>query len=187
MVSKTVAGKVTANDNIGIGKIELYKDGILFGTSATSSYSFDWDTSKDSNGTHTLIAMAYDISNNRSSAVVSVNVQNLVIPPPTIAIQSPNAGATITGSPVTLKAEVTSSTGIAGVQFKLDGVNLGPEITLAPYTLIWNTASVSKGAHALSAVVRDIEGNTNVSAETIVQVNRQAAPVIRPPLFNRRF
>jgi hypothetical protein len=75
-VSNIVTGKITATDNVGIAKIELYKDGVLVGTTTSSPYNFDWDTTKDSNGAHTLIAMAYDGSANRASAVISVNVDN---------------------------------------------------------------------------------------------------------------
>ena len=74
--SKIITVKITATDNVGIVKVELYKDGVLVGTTTTSPYNFDWDTTKDSNGAHTLIAMAYDTSANRASAVISVNVNN---------------------------------------------------------------------------------------------------------------
>jgi hypothetical protein len=190
-VSRTVAGKVTANDNVGINKIELYKDSTIIGSSATNPYNFDWDTTKDSNGTHTLIAMAYDTSNNRSSAVVSVNVQNVAIPPPlpppTVVIQSPISGTTIDASSVKLVAQVTSGASIVGVQFKVDGINLGPELTLAPYTLVWDTTNISNGAHVLTAVVRDTSGNSSVSPGVTVQVNRPSVPVIRRPSLGRRF
>jgi len=39
----------------------------------------------------------------------------------------------------TLYAEVAGGSNIAGVQFKVDGVNLGPEIMSAPYGMIWDT------------------------------------------------
>jgi len=45
--------------------------------------------------------------------------------------------------------------GVVGVQFKLDGANLGVEVTSAPYTLSWNTATASNGQHTLTAVARD--------------------------------
>ena len=81
-VSNIVTANITVTDNVGIAKIELYKDGILVGTSTSSPYSFAWDTTKDANGTHTLIAMAYDVSANRASVVTSVNVTNTTMPSP---------------------------------------------------------------------------------------------------------
>jgi hypothetical protein len=76
LLSKTVAVALSANDNVSVAKIELYKDGALLGTGTSSSYNYDWDTTKDSNGNHTLIAVAFDMANNRSTATVTINVQN---------------------------------------------------------------------------------------------------------------
>ena len=49
---------------------------------------------------------------------------------------------------------------MTGVQFKLDGANLGSEDTSAPYAVTWNTATAANGPHTLSAVARDAAGNT---------------------------
>jgi Bacterial Ig domain/Galactose oxidase, central domain len=188
-VSKTVRGKIKAADNVAISKIELYKDGALVGTAASDSYSFHWDTTNDQNGTHTLIAMAYDTSNNRSSAVVSIDVQNAAVsaPPiiaPSIVIQSPASGTIINTASVTLSAQVSSPTPIRNIQFKLDGVNLGPKIKSAPYTLTWDTTNVSNGIHVITATVHDVAGNTGTSSGTTVQLNR---PAVKRPVLGRRF
>ena len=39
---------------------------------------------------------------------------------------------------------------VAGVQFKLDGANLGAEDTTAPYSISWDTFSVANGSHTLT-------------------------------------
>src|SRR5438067_4045018 len=51
-----------------------------------------------------------------------------------ITITSPTPGSTISGT-ITASASVTivGSLTVAGVQFKLDGANLGAEVTTAPY------------------------------------------------------
>src|SRR3989442_435020 len=69
-------------------------------------------------------------------------------------MSSPTAGTQVAGG-VPISASATSPVGIAGVQFQLDSVNLGAEVTAASYTMPWNTASVANGAHALAAVARD--------------------------------
>jgi hypothetical protein len=186
-VSKTVNGKVVANDDTGVRKIELYKDGTLFGSVASNQYTFDWDTTKESNGTHTLIAMAYDTSDNRSSTVMSVNIQNAAISPPSITIQSPVSGNTIDASAVKIVADVNSANAIAGVQFKIDGINLGPEIKVSPYTVTWDTTNMPNGAHAITAVVRDIAGLSSGSAPVTVQINRIVIPTVKKPALGRRF
>jgi hypothetical protein len=47
---------------------------------------------------------------------------------------------------------------VAGVQFKLDGSNLGAEDTSSPYSVSWNTTTTSNGSHTLTAVARDSLG-----------------------------
>src|SRR4029078_13417217 len=52
-----------------------------------------------------------------------------------------------------------------------DGTNAGAEATSAPYSISWSTTSVGNGTHALTAVARDADGNTQTSATVSVTVN----------------
>lgn len=81
----------------------------------------------------------------------------------------------MTGSTVSVTANATDNVGVAGVQFKLDGVNLGVEDMSAPYEITWNSTSVSNGAHALTAVARDPDGNIATSAVVTINVNNTAS------------
>ncbi|MEK7147682.1 MAG: Ig-like domain-containing protein, partial [Patescibacteria group bacterium] len=77
-VSGTVSVSVSASDNIGVTKVELWKNGALFGTLLTSPYTFSWGTTTDNNGSHTLQAHAFDATGNKgSSATISVTVSNI--------------------------------------------------------------------------------------------------------------
>jgi len=60
---------------------------------------------------------------------------------------------------VTVSANASDTVGVVGVQFKLDGANLGAEATSAPYSVTWNTTTMANGSHTLSAVARDAAGN----------------------------
>ena len=62
---------------------------------------------------------------------------------PTVSLTAPADGATVSGT-VTLSATATDNVGVAGVQFKLDGTNLGAEDTSSPYSVSWNTTTVSQ-------------------------------------------
>jgi hypothetical protein len=75
---------------------------------------------------------------------------------PTVSVAAPAAGAIVTGS-ITISGRPTPniSAAIAGVQFKVDGVNTGAEDTTAPYSVSWDTSRVSKGTHLLTATTRD--------------------------------
>src|SRR5207245_10201411 len=104
----------------------------------------------------------------------------LATPPPPHALPmftAPAAGVTVSGT-VTVSASATDNVGVVGVQLKLDGVNLGAEVTSAPYTLSWNTATASNGLHTLTAVARDAAGDTAISSAVSVTVDNA------PPLLS---
>jgi len=108
---------------------------------------------------------------NFNAAACYSNVQDTT--PPTVSITAPSDGATGSGT-VTVAGTAADSGGVAGVQFKLDGANLGSEATSAPYTVAWDTTGAGNGSHSLSAVARDAAGNTTTSAAVTVTVNNLA-------------
>ena len=85
---------------------------------------------------------------------------------------SPANGGTI-GATVALSATASDNVGVAGVQFLLDGTDLGAEDTTSPYSISWNTTTAAEGPHALSARARDAAGNTAVAAAVNVIVDNQ--------------
>jgi hypothetical protein len=94
---------------------------------------------------------------------------------PTVSVTSPSAGATVSGSSVALSANASDAgSGVAGVQFKVDGTNVGAEDTTSPYSVTWNSTSVSDGGHTVTAVARDVAGNTTTSSSVSVTVNNAA-------------
>jgi concanavalin A-like lectin/glucanase superfamily protein/Big-like domain-containing protein/fibronectin type III domain protein/parallel beta helix pectate lyase-like protein len=90
--------------------------------------------------------------------------------PPTVSITAPSSGSTGSGT-LTITGAASDNTGVAGVQFKLDGAALGAEATVAPYTVAWDTTGAVNGSHSLSAVARDASGNTATSTAVTVNVN----------------
>ena len=79
--------------------------------------------------------------------------------PPIISMSRPQLGSTVKGRTVTVQATASDNVGVAGVQFTLDGKNLGPELTAAPYTWTWDTTTVANGPHMVGARARDAAGN----------------------------
>src|SRR5216117_3643829 len=110
--------------------------------------------------------------------------------PPTVSISAPLGGATVS-STVTVSAAAADNVGVVGVQFKLDGANLGAEDLVAPYSVSWNTTTVPNGAHTLRASARDAAGNATTSASISVTVaNNDATPptvAITAPTSNPTF
>ncbi len=75
-VHGTVDVEVTATDNAGVARVELYDGAQLLGTLTLPPYGFVWDTTGLA-GTRTLTAVAYDTSGNKkTSNPVSVTVDN---------------------------------------------------------------------------------------------------------------
>ena len=93
---------------------------------------------------------------------------------PTVAISAPTGG-TLSGT-VAVSANAADNVGVAGVQFKLDGQNLGAEKTGAPYSISWDTTTIANGTHAITAVARDAAGNTTTSSAVSVSVGNAPAP-----------
>jgi len=89
--------------------------------------------------------------------------------PPTVSIDAPANGATVSGS-VTVSATATDNVGVTGVQFLLDGAALGAEDTSAPYSIAWDTTTTTNGVHNLTARARDAAGNQTTSAVVSVTV-----------------
>ncbi|MDE3057019.1 MAG: T9SS type A sorting domain-containing protein [Bacteroidota bacterium] len=94
---------------------------------------------------------------------------------PTVAFTAPANGTTVTGT-ITVSANATDNVNVAGVQFKVDGANLGSEVTTTPYSVSWNTTQAANGAHTLTAAARDSAGNTATASVTVTVSNSTVTP-----------
>jgi hypothetical protein len=99
---------------------------------------------------------------------------------PTVSVTAPAGGATVTGT-VSVTANASDNVAVAGVQFKLDGANLGVEDTTSPYSVSWDTTTATNGSHTLTAVARDASTNSTTSAPVTVTVSNTAPPPPPPP------
>ncbi len=181
-VSGVVTVTATASDNVAVAGVQFKLDGANLGAevTGTSPYSTTWTTATVANGSHTLTAVARDTSNlTTTSAAVPVTVNNVAdTTPPTVAITAPTSGATVSGT-VTITATASDNVAVAGVQFKLDGANLGGEVTgTSPYSITWSSTGATNGSHSLTAVARDTSNLTTTSAAVPVTVsNAASAPI----------
>jgi hypothetical protein len=100
--------------------------------------------------------------------------------PPTVSMSAPSNGATVSGSSVTVSANASDNVGVYGVQFKLDGNNIGAEDVASPYSISWNTTTIANGSHTLTAVARDAAGNSTTSTAITVTVNNTGPPPTCP-------
>src|SRR5437870_2956511 len=175
-VSGTISVSASATDNVGVVGVQFKLDGANLGAEVTTApYLVSWNPTLATNGAHNLTAVARDAAGNTATSVaISVTVLNDTTPP-TVSVTAPAAGATVGGT-ITVSASATDDVGVVGVQFKLDGVNLGSLITAAPYTLAWITTTASNGTHTLTAVARDAARNTATSSSVTVTVFNDSTP-----------
>ncbi|HYR90318.1 MAG TPA: Ig-like domain-containing protein, partial [Terriglobia bacterium] len=181
--SSTVGGTVNvtadASDNVAVAGVLFKLDGVELGAEDTTApYSASWNTTTATNGSHTLTAVARDGSTNQTtSSPVTVTVFNDTTAP-TVTITSPASSSTVGGT-VNVTADASDNVAVAGVQFKLDGVDLGAEDTTAPYSASWNTTTATNGSHILTAVARDGSSNrTTSSPVTVVVLNDSTPPTV---------
>src|SRR5919108_5589697 len=90
---------------------------------------------------------------------------------PVVEIASPAPGSSLCGA-VILSAAASSDT--LGVQFVLDGVDFGPEVTSVPFSYLLNTNNLANSGHTLTAQARD-ESSSQTSAPVSVTVDNTTA------------
>jgi peptidoglycan/xylan/chitin deacetylase (PgdA/CDA1 family) len=80
---------------------------------------------------------------------------------PTVSVTSPSSGATLAGQ-VTFSANASSASGISKVDFLVNGVVVGTA-TSSPYTVTWDSTTVSDGPVTVTARATDTLGNTTTA------------------------
>jgi Big-like domain-containing protein len=177
----------------GLGGYHVYRAGAMNGNFARLNGSLIngtafTDTSAASGNTYVYMVRAVKMQNTASGSYVNasqgifetVTVGGPPPPPPpppddsvppSVAVTSPAPSATVSGANVLLSANASDNVRVAGVQFRVDGVNVGPEIWVPPYELRWDSTKVAAGEHRITAVARDPAGNRTVGAVTVYVVN----------------
>src|SRR5258706_130954 len=99
-----------------------------------------------------------------------------------VTMTGPASGSTVSGTvPVSARVSAAGFLIVRGVQFKLDGADLGAEDASAPYSIPWNTNAAGNGPHSLTAVARDALGARYTSAPVTVTGSNAPPPDTTPP------
>jgi hypothetical protein len=167
-LSGSITVSATASDNIGVTRVELWMDGALKATATAAPYSFTWNTTASTNGSHTLQTKAYDAAGNvGDSSIVTVTVSNLAPSSLAVSITNPKNGGTVPrNQTVDINASATDSSTITKVQFYVDNALLGT-VTTAPYTYPWKVPQ-KRGAHSVKAQAYDAKGNSASQSITVM-------------------
>ena len=158
--SGTVTLSASASDNVGVTKVEFYVDGGLKGSVNAAPYALALNSATLTNGSHTLVAKAYDAANNvGTSAASGFSISNSSIdttPPVVSAAESGTSGT------ITLSASATDNVGVAKVEFYVDGALKG-SASAAPFAVLLDSTMLIDGAHVLIAKAYDAANNVGTS------------------------
>ena len=162
---------VAADSDGNVAKVEFFDGATKLGEDLTSSYALAWTPTVV--GAHSLTARATDnlgLATTSAAVSVTVSLPTSDSTPPTATLTSPaNFAAGLTGT-ITLAANATDNVGVVGVEFQVDGVQIGATDTTAPYAVSLDTSTYPKGQHVVRARSRDAAGNLSPWSTATVQV-----------------
>ncbi|HEX6488994.1 MAG TPA: Ig-like domain-containing protein [Candidatus Dormibacteraeota bacterium] len=179
----TVSGSITvsgsASSKFGIQSVRVAVDSGAAQTATLgtkSGWTFALNTNTLSNAAHRLTATATDKRGNSSSASETVTVNN---PPPTIAISSPTAGASVAGS-VSVSGTAASASGISAVQVELDSNGWVNASGSTNWSATVDVSAATDGTHTLSAKATDAYGRSTTTSESVTVANPLHITITNP-------
>jgi len=150
------------------GDVEAYRNGIFLGTRNVSAWPYYSNSGYI--GLFNISASATildDFGGGTASGSPTATPPADPIPPQ-VAITFPQNNAQVSDI-INVTADASDNVGVIGVQFTVDGANVGVEDVNPPYSLAWDTRTASNGAHTLAARARDLY-NATLSAPITVNV-----------------
>src|SRR4051794_29169637 len=163
----------------GLGVV-LYDNGAagIGGASSDSTGLWSARTTNLPDGIHPITTATLDTAGNKSTLSGSLPLR-IDTTPPSGVLTNPTSGSTVNGS-VNLTAAASDAVGVWKVVFQVDGV-VKATVTAAPYSYVWDSASVANGAHTVAAVTTDNAGNAVTSSVSVTVANGVAASVPGAP------
>ncbi len=173
--SGTITLSASASDNVGVSLVEFYVDGVLKASSNVAPYNAALNSTTLTNGSHALVAKAYDAAGNvGTSTSFGFSVNNVVADTTAPIVSASETGASGT---ITLSATASDNVGVTNVEFYVDGVLKGSDTT-SPYSITLNSTTLTNGSHALTAKAFDAAGNNATSAAANFSVSNGATQLI---------
>ena len=166
----TASGLITvsadASDNVEVSSVELFVNNVYYAKKTSGPYDFTVDGKDLPSGSNTLMAKAFDTSNNSNDDTITVLVAELERQS-SIIITSPENGAQVNGK-ITITTQVSNIPNISSVKFFIDGSLIG-KVSSEPYQYGWHTKGESTGDHTITVEASDTNSNT-VSSSITVQI-----------------
>ena len=196
----------TSADGTAINNVQVKVDGIvvetaIYGTSRTDvcsaypgrpgcpnvGFTYALNTAALTPGSHVLTVSATDGDASPDSGSWSITIQ--VAAPPSVHIDSPANGATVSGMVIVsgwaVDSTSTVGTAISSVQIKVDGITVGnatyglnrsdvcavyagrPGCPNVGYSFVLNAAALSPGSHTLTVIATDTDGTPDTGSASI--------------------
>ena len=172
-LSGLVTIQVSASDDIGVGNVGFFIDGINVYTDSSDPYYYEWNTelvSEDEE--HIIFITITDQSGNETDlSPIAVLVNNEPSTddstPPVVALLTPISGQTVSDS-VLITGFASDNMGIDHVKFFIND-DLVATVPDSPYTHLWNTFDLANGTeHIIRMVARDFAGNESTAQPVFV-------------------
>jgi hypothetical protein len=169
---------VAATSQVNYGTTATYGQSSTLNSSLVTSHSVAL-TGLTASTLYHFQVKSTDASNNQASSTdfTFTTTAAQSSGPLTVSIIAPVQGATVAGT-VGVTATASDNVTIIGMQYQLDGVNVGPLFREAPYTFFWDTSLSSNGSHTLTAVASDISANTATSAPVALTIANNSSTVV---------
>jgi hypothetical protein len=165
-----------AGGNGPIAQVQFFVNGASLGAPDTASpYAATWTPLAA--GTYSLLAVATDSAGLSSSTAATLTVRVDGNRPPTVALSSPPAGASVnSGATVNLSAVASDPDGtVATVSYLANG-NMVGTATTAPFAVAWVPGAA--GSYVVAAQATDNSGNVTLSTPMTVTVIANRVPTV---------
>ena len=169
-VQITLGATATDTDD-SVSKVEFFDGATKLGEDTSGPYTLAWTPS--TSGAHSLTAKATDnfgLAATSSAVVVTVSVPGGAdTQAPVASLSAPAAFASGLTGTLTLSATATDNVGVTGLEFQLDGTQVGAIGTTGSHSVTVDSNAYASGQHVVRARARDAAGNLSVWATRTVQ------------------
>ncbi|MCA9342858.1 hypothetical protein KC950_02495 [Candidatus Saccharibacteria bacterium] len=183
---ETVSITASATDTSAVSSVDILIDGSVKATLSSAPYNYSWNTNGVSLGAHTIQSRARDsYGNTGSSQIINVTVADKTAP--NVTLTAPSNNAVLKGN-ATLSANASDNaggTGLAKVEFYVQDTLVSTDTT-SPYSVSWNSTSVTDGNYTVYAKAYDkaSPANTKTTNQITVSVdNTDDEPPTAPGNF----
>jgi len=163
----------SGNSNVAISNVSIsgagfsatgVSTGLIVTPGQTATLNVTFAPAAAGNVTGAGVSVFSNASN--SPATIALSGTGVAPTPPTVAINSPTNGATVSGT-ITVSGTASDNVGVSTVQVQVDGGTFSTASGTTSWTFSLNTGSLSNAAHTITARATNTSGLTATTAVTV--------------------